>query len=233
MGLDELAPFDPKKRIIEYMLQDDSKSPLVGMTLSDFADETASESMAPGGGSIAAYVGALGVSLGTMVANLSSHKKGWDERWEEFGNWAEKGQELKTALLKMVDEDTNSFNAIIDAMRLPKATEEEKAARNEAIQTATKYAVEVPYKVMQLSLQTFEIIEAMAKIGNPNSVTDAGVGALCARAAVLGAFLNVKVNLGGIKDENFVKESLQKADKLVQKANELEKTVLEIVHSKI
>ena len=233
MGLDELAPFDPKKRIIEYMLQDDSKSPLVGMTLSDFADETASESMAPGGGSIAAYVGALGVSLGTMVANLSSHKKGWDERWEEFGNWAEKGQELKTALLKMVDEDTNSFNAIIDAMRLPKATEEEKAARNEAIQTATKYAVEVPYKVMQLSLQTFEIIEAMTKIGNPNSVTDAGVGALCARAAVLGAYLNVKVNLGGIKDENFVKESLQKADQLVQKANELEKTVLEIVHSKI
>jgi len=189
--------------------------------------------MAPGGGSIAAYVGALGVSLGTMVANLSSHKKGWDERWEEFGNWAEKGQELKTALLKMVDEDTNSFNAIIDAMRLPKATDEEKSARTEAIQSATKYAVEVPFKVMQLSLQTFEIIEAMAKIGNPNSVTDAGVGALCARAAVLGAFLNVKVNLGGIKDEAFVKESLEKAEIIVNKANEFEKTVMEIVHSKL
>jgi len=233
MGLDELAPFDPKKRIIEYMLQDDSKAPLVNMSLSAFADETASESMAPGGGSIAAYVGALGVSLGTMVANLSSHKKGWDERWEEFGNWAEKGQELKTALLKMVDEDTNSFNAIIDAMRLPKATEEEKTARALAIENATKYAVEVPLKVMQLSLQTFEIIEAMAKIGNPNSVTDAGVGALCARAAVLGAFLNVKVNLGGLKDENFVKETLQLADGLVKLANESEKTVLDIVHSKI
>ena len=233
MGLDELAPFDPKKRIIEYMLQDDSKAPLVNMSLSAFADETASESMAPGGGSIAAYVGALGVSLGTMVANLSSHKKGWDERWAEFGNWAEKGQELKTALLKMVDEDTNSFNAIIDAMRLPKATDEEKAARALAIEHATKYAVEVPLKVMQLSLQTFEIIEAMAKIGNPNSVTDAGVGALCARAAVLGAYLNVKVNLGGLKDENFVKETLQLADGLVKLANESEKAVLDIVHSKL
>lgn len=231
MGLDELAPFDPKKRIIEYMLQDDSKTPLVNMSLSAFADETASESMAPGGGSIAAYVGALGVSLGTMVANLSSHKKGWDERWAEFGNWAEKGQELKTALLKMVDEDTNSFNAIIDAMRLPKATDEEKAARSLAIEHATKYAVEVPLKVMQLSLQTFEIIEAMAKIGNPNSVTDAGVGALCARAAVLGAYLNVKVNLGGLKDENFVKETLQLADGLVKLANESEKAVLDIVHT--
>ena len=233
MGLDELAPFDPKKRIIEYMLEDDSKTPLVNMTLTAFADETASESMAPGGGSIAAYVGALGVSLGTMVANLSSHKKGWDERWAEFGTWAEKGQELKTALLKMVDEDTNSFNAIIDAMRLPKATDEEKTARSLAIENATKYAVEVPLKVMQLSLQTFEIIEAMAKIGNPNSVTDAGVGALCARAAVLGAYLNVKVNLGGLKDESFVKESLEKAEIIVNKANELEKTVMEIVLSKL
>jgi glutamate formiminotransferase/formiminotetrahydrofolate cyclodeaminase len=233
MGLDELAPFDPKKRIIEYMLEDDNKTSLVNMTLTAFADETASESMAPGGGSIAAYVGALGVSLGTMVANLSSHKKGWDERWAEFGTWAEKGQGLKATLLKMVDEDTNSFNAIIDAMRLPKATEEEKTARSLAIENATKYAVEVPLKVMQLSLQTFEIIETMAKIGNPNSVTDAGVGALCARAAVLGAYLNVKVNLGGIKDESFVKESLEKAEIIVNKANELEKTVMEIVHSKL
>ena len=206
---------------------------MVNMSLSAFADETASDSMAPGGGSIAAYVGALGVSLGTMVAKLSSHKKGWDERWAEFGNWAEKGQELKTVLLKMVDEDTNSFNAIIDAMRLPKATDEEKTARALAIENATQYAVEVPLKVMQLSLQTFEIIEAMAKIGNPNSVTDAGVGALCARAAVLGAYLNVKVNLGGIKDEVFVKESLEKAEIIVNKANELEKLILNIVHSKL
>ena len=233
LGLNELTPFDPQQKIIEYKLQQASQARLIKMNLVAFANETASESPAPGGGSISAYVGSLGVALGTMVANLSSHKKGWDERWAEFGTWAEKGQELKATLLKMVDEDTNSFNAIIDAMRLPKATEEEKTARSLAIENATKYAVEVPLKVMQLSLQTFEIIEAMAKIGNPNSVTDAGVGALCARAAVLGAYLNVKVNLGGLKDENFVKDTIQLADAMVKLANESEKTILDVVHSKL
>lgn len=233
MGLDELAPFDPKKRIIEYMLDDSNNATLVNMTLSVFADETASESMAPGGGSISAYVGALGVSLATMVANLSSHKRGWDERWEEFSQWAEKGQELKTALLKMVDEDTNSFNAIIDAMRLPKATDDEKLARTASIQAATKYAVEVPLKVMELSLQSFKIIKAMAEIGNPNSVTDAGVAALCARAGVHGAFLNVKVNLGGLNDKVFVENVMSKAEKMISEADNSEKLVMEIVHAKL
>jgi glutamate formiminotransferase/formiminotetrahydrofolate cyclodeaminase len=233
MGLDELGPFDPQKRIIEYMLNDSSNAPLVNMTLSAFADETASESMAPGGGSIAAYVGALGVSLGTMVANLSSHKKGWDERWEEFSIWAEKGQALKSQLLNLVDEDTKSFNAIIDAMRLPKATDEEKTARTEAIQSATKYAVEVPLTVMERSLQTFEILKAMAQYGNPNSVTDAGVGALCARAAVYGAFLNVKINIGGLENKIYVETILKKATKMIELADAEEKAVLEIVQSKI
>jgi glutamate formiminotransferase/formiminotetrahydrofolate cyclodeaminase len=233
MGLDELGPFDPQKRIIEYMLNDSSNAPLVNMTLSAFADETASESMAPGGGSIAAYVAALGVSLGTMVANLSSHKKGWDERWEEFSIWAEKGQALKSQLLHLVDEDTKSFNAIIDAMRLPKATEEEKTARNTAMQAATKYAVEVPLTVMERSLQSFELLKAMAQTGNPNSVTDAGVGALCARAAVYGAFLNVKVNIGGLENKIYVETILKKATKMIELADAEEKAVLDIVHSKL
>ncbi len=233
MGLDELGPFDPQKRIIEYMLYDSSNAPLVNMTLSAFADETASESMAPGGGSIAAYVAALGVSLGTMVANLSSHKKGWDERWEEFSIWAEKGQALKSQLLHLVDEDTKSFNAIIDAMRLPKATEEEKTARNTAMQAATKYAVEVPLTVMERSLQSFELLKAMAQTGNPNSVTDAGVGALCARAAVYGAFLNVKVNIGGLENKTYVETILKKATKMIELADAEEKAVLDIVHSKL
>jgi glutamate formiminotransferase/formiminotetrahydrofolate cyclodeaminase len=233
MGLDELAPFDPEKRIIEYMLSDSKDAPLVNMSLKAFADETASESMAPGGGSIAAYVGALGVSLGSMVANLSSHKKGWDDRWEEFGNWAEKGQELKTQLLHMVDEDTKSFNAIIDAMRLPKATEEEKSQRSLAIQEATKYAVEVPLKVMQLALSSFEMIGKMVEIGNPNSVTDAGVGALCARTAVNAAFLNVKVNIGSLKDEEFVTLTMMQANIMLEEANQLEKSILEKVNAKL
>jgi formiminotetrahydrofolate cyclodeaminase len=202
MGLDELGPFNPDERIIEYRLKR-SSGRLVGMTLTAFADETASESPAPGGGSIAAYLGTLGVSLGTMVANLSSHKKGWDERWKEFSDWADKGQALKDALLTMVDEDTNSFNRIMQAFSLPKGTEEEKKARTTEIQAATRYATEVPFKVMQLSYDTFELIRAMAETGNPNSVTDAGVGALCARSAVIGAYLNVKINASGLSDKAF------------------------------
>jgi glutamate formiminotransferase/formiminotetrahydrofolate cyclodeaminase len=233
LGLDELAAFDPKMRIIEYMLEDSANTPLINMTLTDFAKETASESMAPGGGSISAYVGSLGASLASMVANLSSHKKGWDSRWEEFSNWAEKAQNYKNRLLLMVDEDTKSFNAIIDAMRLPKATDEEKTARTEAIQTATKYAVEVPLKVMEITCESFDVIKAMVEIGNPNSMTDAGVGALCARAAVNGAYLNVKVNISSLKDKSYVSETLAKADDIVRFANEKETEILKMVNEKM
>ena len=201
MGLDELAPFKPEEKIIEYMLQDKNDSRLVSMPLNDFADETASESPAPGGGSIAAYIGSLGVSLATMVANLSSHKKGWDERWEEFSNWAEKGQQYKDELLRLVDADTKAFNGIMNAMSLPKGTDEEKAARKQAMNEATKVAIEVPFKVMKLSYDSMEVIKAMAEVGNPNSVSDAGVGALCARSAVMGAFMNVRINASGYDDK--------------------------------
>jgi glutamate formiminotransferase/formiminotetrahydrofolate cyclodeaminase len=233
MGLDELTPFDPSKKIIEYLLAAEEKTPLLDMTLPAFANETASESPAPGGGSIAAYVGALGVSLGTMVANLSSHKRGWDDRWEEFSDYAEEGQVFKDQLLRMVDEDTNSFNGIMDAFRLPKGNAAEKATRQTAIQDATKYAVEVPLKVMETALKSMEMIQKMAEIGNPNSVTDAGVGALCARTAVYGAYLNVKINLGGLKDKAYVETALNKANELLKAANDTEKRVMEIVDSKI
>ncbi len=233
MGLDELTPFEPEKKIIEYLLAADVQTPLLDMTLPAFANETASESPAPGGGSIAAYVGALGISLGTMVANLSSHKRGWDERWEEFSNYAEEGQALKDKLLAMVDEDTNAFNEIMNAFRLPKGNDAEKAARSEAIQAATKYAVEVPLKVMQTALDSMKMIQTMAEIGNPNSVTDAGVGALCARTAVYGAYLNVKINLGGIKDKAYVTTISDKADALLKEANERETTIMKVVESKL
>ncbi len=233
LGLDELGPFDPQKKIIEYQLRADENRPLVAMDLESFANETASESPAPGGGSISAYVGALGASLGTMVANLSSHKRGWDSRWLEFSDWAETGQALKDELLRLVDEDTASFNAIMDAFRLPKGTTEEKAARSEAIQAATKYAIEVPFKVMEVSSKIFNLCHAMAKDGNPNSVTDAGVGALCARAAVHGAFLNVKINAGGLKDKDFVNDILTKGHALADAADTAEKDIMAIVESKM
>jgi glutamate formiminotransferase/formiminotetrahydrofolate cyclodeaminase len=233
MGLDELTPFVPQKRIIEYMLTDSSTSPLINMKLDQFADETASESPAPGGGSIAAYVGALGISLGTMVANLSSHKKGWDDRWKEFSDWAEKGQNIKSQLLKLVDEDTKAFNKIMDSFSLPKATDEEKKSRKKAIQDATKYAIEVPYKVMQLSHDSFEVIKAMAETGNPNSASDAGVGALCARAAVYGAYLNVRINASGLEDKAFAEEKVRLGKELLERSTQLEKEILVIVESKI
>jgi glutamate formiminotransferase/formiminotetrahydrofolate cyclodeaminase len=233
LGLDELTPFDPKQRIIEYRLREDMPTPLVEMNLREFSNETASESMAPGGGSISAYVGALGVSLGTMVANLSGHKRGWDDRWEEFSEWADRGQDLKDQLLFLVDEDTNSFNGIMKAFKLPKGTKEEKVARKAAIHAATKYAIEVPFKVMELSFASMEVIKAMANIGNPTSVTDAGVGALCARAAVHGAFMNVKINSADLNDKDFVNEIIKKGEVIVQKTDELEREIVEIVNSKI
>jgi glutamate formiminotransferase/formiminotetrahydrofolate cyclodeaminase len=233
MGLDELSPFNPEERIIEYLLKDKASSKLISMTLTDFADETASESPAPGGGSISAYVGSLGASLATMVANLSSHKKGWDSRWEEFSEWAEKGQYYKDELLKLVDLDTTAFNKIMEGFSLPKSTDEEKAARDKAIQDATKYAIEIPFKVMQMAHGSLEVIKAMAEVGNPNSVTDAGVAALCARTAVLGAFMNVKINASGYKDKAYTADIIKQGEELERQAIALETEVIGIVNSKI
>lgn len=233
MGLDELKPFMPKERIIEYLLEEKAGEKLVDMNLNAFADETASESPAPGGGSIAAYSGAMGISLATMVANLSSHKRGWDERWEEFSGWAEKGQKLKDELLFLVDEDTKAFNKIMDAFGFPKGTDAEKAARTQAIQGASKYAIEIPFRVMQKSLESMDVIKAMAEIGNPNSVSDAGVGALCARTAVMGAYLNVKINASGIDDKTFVDEKLKAGAEIEAKAIAMEAEILKIVNKKI
>jgi len=236
LGLDDLKPFNPKEKIIEFVLEDKEAfkpKKLVDMTCTGFADETASESPAPGGGSISAYMGALGASLATMVANLSSHKPGWDERWEEFSNWAEKGQTLKDELLSLVDEDTNAFNKIMNAFGLPKNSDQEKAARDHAIQEATRYATEVPYKTMEKALASFEVIKAMVETGNPNSVTDAGVGALCARSAVMGAFLNVKINASGLKDKEFAAEIIQKAEAIEQQAKTLEEEIIKAVNEKI
>lgn len=233
LGLDDLKPFNPEEKIIEYVLRDKGAKKLVDMTCSGFADETASESPAPGGGSISAYMGALGVSLGTMVANLSSHKAGWDERWEEFSDWAEKGQALKDELLHLVDEDTNAFNKIMDALGLPKSTDTEKAARTAAIQEATKYAIEIPFRVMKKSFEAMEILKAMAETGNPNSVSDAGVGALAARSAVMGAYLNVRINASGLNDKTFVEKVISEGALIEKQAQEAEKEILEIVNTKI
>ncbi|KGE87792.1 glutamate formimidoyltransferase [Phaeodactylibacter xiamenensis] len=229
MGLDELGPFDPQQKIIEYQLAEDTPTPLLNMSLRTFSNETASESVAPGGGSVAAYVGALGASLGTMVANLSSHRRVWDDRWAEFSEWAERGQRIKDGLLALVDEDTRSFNDIIAAVRMPKGTEAEKAARHEAMQEATKYATEVPFRTMELALETFEVCKAMAEKGNPNSASDAGVGALCARAAVHGAWLNVRINAGDIEDKAWVEAKLSAAQSIAAKADALEQEVIGLV----
>ena len=233
LGLDELYPFDPKKKIIEYVIAEKSKQKLIDMTLTQFKDETASESPAPGGGSISAYVGALGAALGAMVANLSAHKRGWDDRWEEFSDWAEKGKKYHTALLNCVDEDTDAFNQIMAAFGMPKSNEKEKSERRQAIHEATKNAIEVPLKVMQLAHDSMEVMEAMADFGNPNSVSDAGVGALCARTAVEGAYLNVKINAAGFSDKEFLETALKKAEDLLHSARESESRILKSVHQKI
>ena len=232
MGLDELAPFNPADKIIEYKLGQ-RKGKLVLMDFRDFANETASESPAPGGGSISAYCGALGISLATMVANLSAHKKGWDDQWKVFSDAADKGQYLKDRLLHLVDEDTAAFNKIMDAFSLPKATAEEKATRKQAIQDATVYAIEVPYSVMQLSLDAMQLIKQMAEIGNPNSVSDAGVGALCARTAVLGAFLNVQINAAGLSDKQLAADKIAAGQRLADAAQQMETEILDIVRNKI
>ncbi|HIN39755.1 MAG TPA: glutamate formimidoyltransferase [Flavobacteriales bacterium] len=231
LGLDDLAPFNPEEKIIEYMLDNEGDRKLIDMNLSAFANETASESPAPGGGSIAAYLGVLGASLGTMVANLSSHKRGWDDQWEEYSEWAEKGQAYKTTLLKLVDEDTQAFNKIMEAYGLPKGTNEEKDARLKAIQNATKGAIETPYKVMETALNSMEVMKAMAEKGLPASISDAGVAALCARSAVLGALLNVKINTSDLTDKDYVEDILKRAKKLQHEAIKKEQEILEIVEN--
>jgi len=233
LGLDELAPFDPTVKVIEYLLEEKSANKLVDKTLVEFANETASESPAPGGGSISAYVGALGVSLGTMVANLSSHKVGWDDRIDFFSDHAVKGQALKDQLLSLVDADTQAFNKIMDALKMPKATENEKEARKAAMHSATIGAIEVPLKVMNVAFESMELLRQMAENGNPNSVSDAGVGALCARTAVEGAALNVRINCSGFDDVDFVNEALSKADSTLIQAKVMEKEIIEIVEKLI
>lgn len=232
MGLDELKPFIPEEKVIEYMLESQRKKKrLVDMTCTAFADETASESPAPGGGSISAYMGALGAALATMVANLSAHKAGWDDLWEEFSDYAEKGRTLQERLMNLVDEDTEAFNRIMAVFGMPKKTEEEKTKRAEAMESATLYATEVPLRTMEAACEVFDLTEAMARKGNPASVSDAGVGALAARAAVMGAWLNVKINAAGLKNKEKSAELLSRASLIAEKAESREKEILQIVNS--
>ncbi len=235
LGLDDLAPFNPEEKIIEYIIDRklDGGKKLVDMDLVAFAEETSSESPAPGGGSISAYVGALGASLGAMVANLSAHKRGWDNRWEEFSGWAEKGMIYQRQLLQLVDEDTRSFNKIMEAFGLPKNTDEEKKTRSEAIEKASKYAMEIPFKTAKLAFESMEVMEKMVEIGNPNSVTDAGVGALCARTAVLGAIMNCRVNASGIKDKVFTEKILKEAEVIEKEVEAIESRIRKQVLEKI
>lgn len=235
MGLDDLRPFVPKEKVIEYMLDADkvTADKLTALTVKGFADETLRESPAPGGGSVAAYMGALGAALGTMVANLSAHKPGWDDRWEEFSRWADKGVELEEELLHLVDEDTEAFNRIMAAFGMPKNTEEDKRLRSEAIQSATLFAAQVPLETMKASFKAFEICKAMAETGNPNSVSDAGVGALAARAAVLGAGLNVKINASSLKDKVQAEALVNEANSLMAEADKAEREIMAIVENTI
>ena len=237
MGLDDLRPFNPREKVIEFVMEDKvaatAQKRLIDFTCKGFALETASESPAPGGGSISAYVGALGASLGTMVANLSAHKPGWDDKWKYFSDWAEKGQEIITELLHLVDEDTNAFNKIMDCFSMPKATDEQKAARSAALQEATIYATQVPFRTMKVAYSAFPIVEAMAKEGNPNSVSDAGVGALCIRTAVHGAYLNVKINASGIKDRGIADKLLAEAAEIVKQTDANEANIMAVVNAVI
>ena len=233
LGLDDLKPFNSQERIIEYVMRANTDKKLVDFTVKDFAEETASESMAPGGGSIAAYVGALGVSLGTMVANLSAHKPGWDEQWKFYSKWAVKGQKFKNELLFLVDEDTNAFNKIIDGFRMSKSNETEIRLRNEAIENATKYATEIPFKVMETAYQSMEVMISMSKEGLQNSLSDAGVGALCARTAVIGAYFNVRINAKDIKDRAFAEKILSDAKSIYQNAIIKEQEIISFIDSKM
>jgi glutamate formiminotransferase/formiminotetrahydrofolate cyclodeaminase len=233
MGLDEVAPFKAEERIIEYMVNKNSDHKLANMSLADFADETASESPAPGGGAISAYAGALGAALATMVANLSSHKKGWDDRWDEFSSWAEKGEWYKAKLISSVDADTRAFNGIMKAMALPNSSVEEKSTRKKAIEDATRIAIDIPFSVMQTAYASMEVIRVMAMTGNPNSISDAGVAALCARTAVMGAFLNIQINAAMFEDKIFAADVVAKGKMIEEKAMLEENEILAIVNKKI
>lgn len=236
MGLGNLKPFNPEEKVVEYILEAEEQKgvkKLVDMTCIGFAEETASESPAPGGGSISAYMGALAAALGTMVANLSSHKAGWDDRWEYFSNWADNGMAVMNELLYLVDEDTAAFNKIMDVFGMPKGTEEEKAARAEAMEVATLYATQVPLRTMKAAYKAFDVVRAMAEEGNPNSVSDAGVGALAARSAVMGACLNVKINAAGLKDRAMAEALVKEAEEIQTAAQKAEAEILAVVESKI
>jgi len=233
LGLDDLGPFDPQKKVIEYMLEEPGSERLVRMDLKRFSEETAGESPAPGGGSVAAYVGALGVSLGTMVANLSAHKRGWDERWEEFSQWAQRGEKLRNELLFLVDEDTRAFDRIMAAMGLPKGSDEEKKARKAAITEATKGAINTPLRTMEVCVESMALMKAMAEHGLPASVSDAGVGALCARTGAIGGYLNVRINCAGLDDAAFKAEVLEQAEALKKQAELLEAEVMALTLAKV
>ena len=232
LGLDELSKFNPNERIIEYLIEANN-NPLAKMTIEDFANETSSESPAPGGGSIAAYCGVLGSALATMVANLSAHKRGWDERWEFFSKWGEKGIMYQNKLLELVDKDTHAFNQIMNAYALPKDNKNQIALRNKEIQNATKNAINVPFEIMKTSFESIEVIMMMAEEGNPNSISDAGVAMYCARAAIMGAFLNVKINCKDLDDKKYIKKILSSCKKLIDQTDVLEKNVIDIVNKKL
>lgn len=234
MGLDDLKPFDAQNKVIEFLLAKDEPPPkLIKMTMGEFADETASESPAPGGGSISAYVGALGAALATMVANLSSHKPGWDDRWEEFSNFAEEGQKIKDELVQLLEEDTNAFNKVMDAFGLPKDTDEQKSIRRQAIEEATRYATEIPYRTMKTANMAIPLCKKMAEIGNPNSISDAGVGAICCLTAIKGAYLNVLINVAGLKDKSWADNILSDASHLLQTAQNEVEAIYDFVLDKI
>ncbi len=233
LGLDDLAPFYPEKKIIEYILRDANQKSLTNMNIAAFADETASESPAPGGGSVSAYIGALGASLAAMVANISAHKAGWDVRWKEFSDWAEKAMAVQRELISLVDEDTQAFNKLMEAYGMPKDTETDQLKRKAAIQEATIHAAEIPFRIMKKAYEAFDVIKAMVLQGNPNSVTDAGVGALCACAAVRGAYMNVKINARSIDNKENINEMLKEAGILEKQALQMEQEILKTVEAKI
>jgi glutamate formiminotransferase/formiminotetrahydrofolate cyclodeaminase len=234
MGLSDIHEFNPEEKIIEYVMEEnENKKKLISMSLCEFMNETASESPAPGGGSVSAYMGSLGVALGTMVANISSHKRGWDDRWKEFSDWAEKGKAIQNQLLQLVDEDTAAFNKILNAFSLPKKTEEEIVMRKSAVQEATREAIIVPFKVMETAFSGFSLIREMVEKGNPNSVTDAAVGAMAVRSCIRGAFLNVRINASGLEDKEFVSDLIKKGQTIESEAIREEENILKITEEKI